>query len=268
MNKYDVSIIIPVYNGEKTIKKCIDSALNQTLRRIQIIIVNDGSNDYTQDILSKYQEKNVSVIFKENTGVSDTRNIGINNAIGKYLFFLDADDWIDADLINQMYMYAIKYDLDIVACNHFESNSTRVGGNLNTSDKFIALEKDKIGRHLLDIFPQSACAKLFRTKMIKDNNIIFPTSMNYGEDMYFTYSFLLKANRIGKINNAYYHIQNVNPKSLSKRYVSNLDIALEKQYYLYCKVFDRFPDAIKIFNKKNCIYQFYYFQHFQIICLK
>ena len=75
--------------------------------------------------------------------------------------------------------------------------------------------------------------------------------MSHGEDMYFTYSFLLKANRIGKINNAYYHIQNVNPKSLSKRYVSNLDIALEKQYYLYCKVFDRFPDAIKIFNKKK-----------------
>lgn len=252
MSKYDVSIIIPVYNGEKTIKKCVDSALNQTLCRVQVIIVNDGSNDNTQAMLSEYQEReDVSVIFKENTGVSDTRNIGINNVIGKYLFFLDADDWIDSHLIGQMYIFATKYDLDLIACEHSESNSTRVDNNSDASSKFIALDRNEIGRHLLDIFPQSACAKLFRTKIVKDNSIIFPTSMSHGEDMYFTYSFLLKAGSIGKINNAYYHIQNVNPNSLSKRYITDLGTALEEQYSLYCKLFDRFPETIRVFNMKK-----------------
>lgn len=251
MSRYSVSIIIPVYNGEKTIVKCVNSVLGQTLQDIQVIVINDGSKDNTQALLDKFTERNVRIISKENTGVSDTRNIGVKLAEGEYVFFLDSDDWIDSNLLEKMHSVAINNHLDMVSCGVVEHNSTRVNSRLTTPFCFVATKSKAIGRHLLDTFPQSACAKLFRTDLIKDNNIIFPPQMSHGEDMYFTYSFLFFSNRIGSISDSFYHVQNVNPISLSKKYVPDLGNDLIEQYLLYCKVFEKYPDAVDVFNKKK-----------------
>lgn len=96
-----ISIVVPVYNAEKYIVKCMDSLINQTYGNIEIIVINDGSKDRTKNILDKYalNDKRIKIIHKENTGVSDTRNIGINISTGEYVCFVDADDWLDSDYI-------------------------------------------------------------------------------------------------------------------------------------------------------------------------
>ena len=98
-----VSIIIPVYNVEKYLEKCINSVLEQTFKDIKIILVDDGSTDKSPDICDKYSKKDerVCVIHKKNQGVSEARNTGINNANGKYVIFIDSDDCIDKDLVDK-----------------------------------------------------------------------------------------------------------------------------------------------------------------------
>ena len=96
--KYKVSVIVPVYNVEKYLEKCLESLVNQTLKSIQIIIVNDGSSDNSQEIIDKYAKQYPNKIFsyiKENGGLGDARNYGLNYAEGEYISFVDADDWVD-----------------------------------------------------------------------------------------------------------------------------------------------------------------------------
>ena len=91
-----ISVIVPVYNGEEYIERCINSVLNQTYKNIEVIVINDGSQDDTMTVLSKYKNvPNVVIVEKENEGVSKARNIGIERATGTYIYFLDADDWIE-----------------------------------------------------------------------------------------------------------------------------------------------------------------------------
>ena len=93
MNKL-ISIIINVYNGEKYIKKCLDSVINQTYKNLEILIINDGSTDKTLEICKKYKDERIKIITTENQGLSFSRNVGIDNAGGEYLYFVDADDFI------------------------------------------------------------------------------------------------------------------------------------------------------------------------------
>ena len=114
-----VSIIIPVYNVEKYLRECLDSAINQTLKDIEIICINDGSTDSSLEILREYQAKDdrITVIDKQNEGLSATRNLGINLAKGEYISFLDSDDFIDLDFCEKLYNAAVKYRADIACAN-------------------------------------------------------------------------------------------------------------------------------------------------------
>ena len=116
-----VSVIVPVYNVEKYIRKCLDSLVNQTLEDIEIIVVNDGSKDSSIDILKEYAEKhnNIKVYEKENGGLSDARNYGLQFATGKYIAFLDSDDYVDVNLYKRMYEKAKAEDSDMVECNFY-----------------------------------------------------------------------------------------------------------------------------------------------------
>lgn len=249
MDKYKVSVIIPVYNAQETIKKCIKSVLKQSLDSIQLIIVNDGSTDDTGNIISNFECKTVKVLNKSNGGVSSARNAGIELSEGKYLFFLDADDNIDFDLLKEMYYFAEENKVDLVACNHIENNSTLYKGNINLSQEFIANSYEEIGEKIFDIFPKSACAKLFRKNIINKNKILFPLDMHLGEDLYFTYTYLLYVNRIGKVCGSFYNIENININSLSKRFVPNIDKDLESQYLLWKKIFKKYPIAEQNYYK-------------------
>ena len=98
-----ITIIIPCYNCEKYIKKCVESILNQTYQNIEIILINDGSTDNTDAVINLIMENTTNIVYinKENTGVSDTRNVGINEATGDYIMFIDSDDFIEHNYINE-----------------------------------------------------------------------------------------------------------------------------------------------------------------------
>jgi glycosyltransferase involved in cell wall biosynthesis len=111
-----ITVIINVYNGEKFIKKCIDSIINQTYNNLEILIINDGSTDSTLDICKTYKDKRIKVITTKNQGLSLSRNTGIDNAKGEYLYFIDADDFIELDTIEYLYKLLINNNASMATC--------------------------------------------------------------------------------------------------------------------------------------------------------
>ena len=114
-----VSVIIPVYNCEKYIEECIESLINQTLQECEFIFVNDGSKDKSEEIIKKYADKDerITLINQKNSGVSVARNIGIKKAVGEYIGFVDADDYVESDYYEKLYNTAKNNNCSIVVCN-------------------------------------------------------------------------------------------------------------------------------------------------------
>ena len=119
MKKQDlISIVVPIYNVEKYLEKCINSIIIQTYKNIEIILVNDGSTDSSGKICDIYLkiDKRIKVVHKKNGGLSDARNVGIENAKGKYIAFIDSDDFLDSDFIEILYNLIIEYNADVSCC--------------------------------------------------------------------------------------------------------------------------------------------------------
>lgn len=254
----EISIIIPVYNSEKTIRNCIESALKQNLKSFEVIVVNDGSNDSTPKILEEYNNNSfVTVYHQTNKGVSAARNLALSYARGEYVFFLDSDDILDEGMLEKMYRFAKINEIDLLSCWHKEPDTTQYGGNENRSTSFIARTKEEIGNHFVDIFPRSVCAKLFLRRRIEENNIAFSTEMSLGEDMSFVYQYLMVSRSIAVIDGLYYNIQNVNPQSLSKRYVSNIENSLLIQNQLWNQLLEVYPKIEENYYKQHMDFRFY-----------
>ena len=115
-----ITIIINVYNGEKFIKKCLDSIINQTYKNLEILIINDGSTDNTLKEIKKYKDKRIRVITTKNQGLSLSRNTGLDNAKGEYLYFVDVDDYIEKDTIEYLYKIINEKKVQIVSCNSID----------------------------------------------------------------------------------------------------------------------------------------------------
>ena len=114
----EVSVIIPVYNAEKYLEKCIESVVNQTLKDIEIILINDGSTDGSEEICKKYlSDERVIYYSKENEGLAAARQDGIERASGEYIGFVDSDDWVEPDMYEKMYAAAKSNNSDVVYCN-------------------------------------------------------------------------------------------------------------------------------------------------------
>ena len=115
LNNMKISIIVPVYNVEKYLERCLDSLINQTLKDIEIICINDGSTDNSSEILKEYAKKDsrIIIINQNNQGISVARNNGMNKAKGKYIGFVDSDDWVDLDFFEKLYKAAEKHNAQI-----------------------------------------------------------------------------------------------------------------------------------------------------------
>ena len=120
MNKVDISIIVPIYNAEKYINKCVDSLLRQTKKEIEFILINDGSTDNTDSLLREYKDKRIKYFKNKNQGIGKTRNFGIDKAKGKYLMFIDSDDYIEKDACEKLFNKAENSKLDLVVCNFYK----------------------------------------------------------------------------------------------------------------------------------------------------
>lgn len=208
-----VSVIVPIYNVEKYLSKCIDSITNQTLTNIEIILVNDGSTDNSGIIADEYakNDNRIKVIHKENGGQGSARNIGIDLAIGEYIGFVDSDDWIDLDMYEKLYNKANKYNSDIaIGSRKIFNEAYDLGTTINVGDN----EFDKISENIVNyiienvFYPQtvSACNKIYSRKLILNNNINFRSVEEVGsEDAVFNYCILLNTNKIVTINDTFYN---------------------------------------------------------------
>lgn len=186
-----VSIIIPVYNGEKTIERCLLSIINQSSKMIEeIIVVDDGSIDRTSDIIRSLIEKDarIHLIQKKNGGVSSARNTGIHHAHGEYLMFVDGDDKIKKDLVENLIKSIDVYDMAIAGIElHQDSQISNIGINAVLSDKSVM---EKYGREVPGLLINGPCSKLYRRSIIEKNKLLFDETLSLGEDTVFVFQYL------------------------------------------------------------------------------
>ena len=195
-----VSVIVPIYNSEKYLKKCIDSLLNQTLLDMEFILINDGSTDNSDDIINSYNDNRIKYYKRSNHGIGDTRNFGIDKASGDFIGFLDSDDYVDSDMYEKMYNQCIKNKLDIVICDHYIENNDSV-----STKKFFSFEDTSLNdmpNLLLDV--NLAPWNKIYSKKIFDKDTYFPVGLKY-EDTPWVALMMARANKIGKIDEALYH---------------------------------------------------------------
>lgn len=186
-----VSIIIPVYNGEKTIERCLLSIINQSSKMIEeIIVVDDGSIDRTSDIIRSLIEKDarIHLIQKKNGGVSSARNTGIHHAHGEYLMFVDGDDKIKKDLVENLIKSIDVYDMAIAGIElHQDSQISNIGINTVLSDKSVM---EKYGREVPGLLINGPWSKLYRRSIIEKNKLLFDETLSLGEDTVFVFQYL------------------------------------------------------------------------------
>ena len=245
-----VSVIVPIYNVEKYLNRCIDSILNQTFTDFELILVDDGSPDRSGKICDEYAEKDdrVKVIHKQNGGVSAARNTGIDEAVGEYIMFVDSDDYIDSMMLQVMFseksedviLSGLKYvDMDGNLIKEYKENEfSAIGQNLFIEEYYIDMNKKCI--------LNGPYNKLFKRSIIKENNIKFNESISICEDGLFVVNFLQHCKTFSNINEAYYNYVQYAQGSLMSKYNANAFNACELLYNAKIKF-------ININNKKDIL---------------
>lgn len=241
MNSPKVSIIVPVYNVEMYLKRCIESLINQSFKDIEIIIINDGSTDRSIDILNDYSSRDsrIKVINKMNEGISKARNEGIILANGEYMMFVDGDDWIDTNMVEKMY-FNIKENKDLVICTYKRAFANKsIPRILNDMPDFKHYTRNEfieqiyrrlvgpVGEELKN--PQyldclsTVWAKLYKTSIIKQNNITFiSTDEVLGEDTLFNINLFAYIKSCVFINEPLYNYWKGNRSSITTKYREDL----------------------------------------------
>jgi len=203
-----VSVIVPIYNGEKYLDRCLESLVNQSYKNTEFIFVNDGSTDSTISILKKYENDNrVIIIDKKNTGVSDSRNQAIFKATGDYVCFCDADDFYKTDYIEQMLKTIKKYDVDVVRCNYNVISTD--GKTLEQGDVREGLyNKKRIESDLIPLFLNGTIPCFSYLLMIKKDKLSFkfPVDIAMMEDVVFYLEMLTNISTIYLLDSKLYTI--------------------------------------------------------------
>lgn len=195
-----VSIIVPIYNTEKYVGKCIESLMNQTYKNAEIILVDDGSTDSSVLICKEFQKKDnrIKIYTKENGGVSSARNLGIQNATGKYLCFCDSDDYYSNEAVSIMVNAMNETNADLCSFG-------RYGGAFE--DKYISKEEnsDDLLRYLTSIGSYNCYSKLLKTSIIKKYNLLFDENFSISEDTLWLREYILRSSDIClKKDNVYF----------------------------------------------------------------
>ena len=206
MNDIQLSVIVPVYNVEKYLKECLDSLVNQSLDSMEIIIVNDGSTDTSLDICNKYSEKYefITLISQKNKGLGAARNEGIRHAKGRYIGFVDSDDYVEKNMFKEMVTSAIKDDLDLVICAvkmYFEDNKKIKVIEKNIYEESIITKTTLIKGIVSRKIQCFAWNKIYKRELFSD--IKYEEGVYY-EDMYTMYNIALKCNKIKLIDTPFY----------------------------------------------------------------
>ena len=232
-----VSLIIPVYNVENYIEKCLDSVVNQTLKDMEIIIVNDGSQDKSKQKIEKYLKKYSSIKYleKENGGLSDARNYGMPHATGEYIAFLDSDDYVEKTMYEEMYNIAKKENADMVECDFVWEYPNKKREDIG---EFYNSKKEMIEKgHVV------AWNKLIKREIIEKTKIIFPVGLRY-EDMEFFYKLVPYIDKVSFVKKCFVH------------YVQRENSIANTQNVRTKEIFTILDNVIKYY-KENGLYEEY-----------
>ncbi len=240
-----VSVIVPVYNVEKYLDKCLNSLVNQTLKDIEIIVVNDGSRDNSKKIINDFLDKHKNIIYveKENGGLSDARNYGMKYAKGDYVAFLDSDDYVDVTIYEKMYNKAVEEKADYVECDFYWVYPNKDAKSEKRKIDAGVVYKNK--KEMLTYGRVVAWNKLIKRDIIKSE---FPVGLNY-EDVEFFYKLIPQINKFSFVKEPLiYYIQRensiVNKQNYKTGHIFNvLNNVLD--YYKKEKLYDEYKEELE-----------------------
>lgn len=244
-----VSIIVPVYNVEQYLDRCLKSLVNQTMKDIEILIINDGTLDNSMDVCEKYAklDNRIKIYNKENEGLGLTRNYGITRAIGEYVCFVDSDDYVDINMCEILYNSAKKYDADAIYGGIFyDDNNNKIVKKPCVNAITVWKGQDEVKELLLDfiatepnkkrdtIMEVSVWKALFKRSILVEKNILFVSERQFiSEDVIFDIDYFLNCNCIVAIPECIYYYC-LNQKSLSKTFRGD---RFEKVKILYDEIY-------------------------------
>lgn len=265
IEKKILSIIVPVYNVEDYIEKCLYSLVNQNIENYEIIVVVDGSKDDSIITVNKYKKKYPNLIVvkeTENRGLSAARNLGISLAKGKYIGFVDSDDYVDHSMFSKMLKSAIKNNSDIVVCSYYK--------NINKVLKKVNIKKMISTNDFLLHCPPYAWNKIYRADLFE--NIRFPEKINY-EDISTVFPLICLAQQINVINEPlYYYTYKRDGSILSTYTIKTLDLikSLEilNDFFKKNDIFNKYNEELCFLNIKHLFQRFYDFKNYKCINLK
>ena len=232
MKKKLISVIIPMYNAEKYISKNINSILSQTYSYFELIIVNDGSTDNSLDVVYKFSDERINIISKENGGVSSARNLGLSAAKGDYVFFIDADDYIEPNTLEKFVDVIDSYNPDLIICGIFSETYKNSGHDLLCYDEKFYASKKEFKKDIISLYSHALLYnvwnKLFKREILLKNNISFP-DIGFGEDCVFNQDYILHSNSFYNLNDCLYHYVREVKNSITTKFIPNLfDIRLNE----------------------------------------
>lgn len=228
-----ISIIVPIYNAEEYLAQCLDSIVGQTLQKIEIIPIDDGSTDSSSSICERYLvDDRVSYYHKQNEGLAAARQDGLDRASGEYIGFVDSDDWLEPDMYEKMYAAAVSNSADMVFCNCIENEN---GHRFSPEMRSGAYDRSKIidevlPRTLAYIGPHgerrairwSNCLRIYRHAFLEEHGICFDRRLRRSQDLYFTYRAMLHAQSFFYMGDDYLYHNRVVSDSLSRGYTKNM----------------------------------------------
>jgi len=238
-----VSVIVPVYNVENYIEKCLITLVNQTLQEIEIIVVNDGSTDNSKDIINKFLNKypnKIKYLEKENGGLSDARNFGMPVATGEYIAFLDSDDYVELNMYEEMYNKAKEENSDYVECDFIWEypNKTKVDTGLEYYGKEEMLLKARV----------VAWNKLIRREILEKNDFKFTKGVRY-EDVDFFYKLVPNLNKVSFVRKPFIHYvqRNTSIANTQNEKTKDIFVVLDNtiKYYKENNLFEEYKNELE-----------------------
>lgn len=255
-----ISIIIPIYNAERYLKKCLDSVLSQTYKDLEIVLVNDGSTDGSVMICREYEEKDARIVFisKENEGQGKARNIGLEKCRGEYVVFVDSDDWIHPEMLEKLCRSLEDWNSNIAICNYYRTKLD--------SERETYLVEEKLGREggicLGDEITENKKAlaglstypwgKIYRKSLFLENNLFFPS--HFYEDAALIPLLYAKADRLSFVCDGLYYYRNRSGSTVNQ--VAALDDRIECMKTLVCNfrkqgLLDKYREALNCFFEER-----------------
>lgn len=258
-----ISIVVPIYNVEKDLEKCIQSILNQSFTDFELLLINDGSTDLSLSICNSFviENSNIIVLSQENSGVSSARNLGIRCAKGEYICFVDADDWLEGDFLKVLHDAMVKSGADLVISNF---NNIKIGGYRKAPPlPFSQIVGSPIVPNDLFfgdkfVLGNPPYCKLFKTSLIKGGGVLFNKDLRNGEDFIFVLEYALLCNVIQYVDDYSYNYNRLSESSVTSKYFKEYYTNVKKTKDAYFRILERYAkvsDDEKLYQYFRVVYK-------------